>query len=111
MNDDDRHAAPRQRLAILIEQNRTLPLGRYLRGLARASAMASVLDSLLTERQRQSVARARRQAIAELRLEMTVAPNVQVAPLAGLPSPELALQWIDLMERDVWPTRGARFEA
>ncbi len=41
MNDDSER--PRESLAALVEQNRKLPLGRYLRDLARASAMTSAI--------------------------------------------------------------------
>ena len=43
MKHDTNTQQPSPRLAALIEQNRKLPLGRYLRGLAWASAMASTM--------------------------------------------------------------------
>lgn len=60
------------------------------------------LHTRLTESERASVAKARRRAIAELRLEMSIEPDDEIAKIAGLPPRELALRWIDCLQRDVW---------
>ena len=60
------------------------------------------LGTLLTEAERASVAAARRRAIGELRLEMSVEPDEEIAEMAGLPPRDLALQWIDCLQQDVW---------
>jgi hypothetical protein len=60
------------------------------------------LDTLLTESERASVAAARKRAIAELRLEMSIEPEDEIAEVAGLPPRELALHWIDCLQQDIW---------
>ncbi|MGB5682611.1 MAG: hypothetical protein WBM47_12245, partial [Polyangiales bacterium] len=60
------------------------------------------LDTLLTESERASVAAARKRAVAELRLEMSIEPDDEIAGVAGLPPRELALQWIDCLQQDIW---------
>ncbi len=60
------------------------------------------LHTRLTESERASLAKARRRAIAELRLEMSIEPHEEIAKIAGLPPRELALRWIDCLQRDVW---------
>ena len=67
-----------------------------------SARIEAFLDTLLTEPERQSVADAKQRAIGELRLEMMVEPDDEITALAGLPPKELALQWIDQLDRDIW---------
>lgn len=91
----------------------TNPVGAQNRTLSRATAHSpesrnprkhdeNAIAHWAPEPERQSVAAARKHAIAELRLEMSIEPDDELAQIAGLPSRTLALQWIECLQRDLW---------